>query len=144
MKKEVNPGTHNRLNGWIYSFARYAEVALSIIILVVIVVVGIRLVMSVTDVSFSDMDMDFFTEFLAHALALVVGVEFVRMLCRHSAQTVVDVLLFATARQMVVEHLNTLETLIGVVAIAVLFAVRKYLLTDKGDSEIPAQKTDDK
>ena len=81
------------------------------------------------------MNMDFFTEFLSHALSLVVGVEFVKMLCRHSAQTVVEVLLFATARQMVVEHLEPLQTLIGVVAIAILFAIRKYLMTDKDDME---------
>lgn len=45
------------------------------------------------------------------------------MLCRHSAQTVVEVLLFATARQMVVEHMDPMQTLIGVIAIAILFAI---------------------
>ena len=70
-----------------------------------------------------------FTEFLANALSLVVGVEFVKMLCRHSAQTVVEVLLFATARQMVVEHMDPVQTLIGVIAIAILFAIRKFLHT---------------
>ena len=64
---------------------------------------------------------------------LVVGVEFVKMLCRHSAQTVVEVLMFATARQMVVEHLRTWETLIGVIAIGILFAIRKFLMTEVDD-----------
>ena len=32
------------------------------------------------------------------------GVEFIKMLCRHSVQNVVEVLLFATARQMVVRE----------------------------------------
>ena len=56
------------------------------------------------------------------------------MLCRHSVQNVVEVLLFATARQMVVEHLETWQTLIGVAAIAILFAIRKYLMT--GDERL--------
>ena len=43
------------------------------------------------------------------------------MLCKHTAETVVEVLMFAIARQMVVEHLATFETLIGVLAIAILF-----------------------
>ena len=62
------------------------------------------------------------------------GVEFIKMLCRHSVQNVVEVLLFATARQMVVEHLETWQTLIGVAAIAILFAIRKYLMT--GDERL--------
>ena len=55
------------------------------------------------------------------------------MLCRHSAQTVVEVLLFATARQMVVEHMEPVQTLIGVIAIAILFAIRKFLMTEDSD-----------
>ena len=79
------------------------------------------------------MDTEFFTSFLSQALSLVVGVEFVKMLCQHSAQTVVEVLMFATARQMVVEHLDPSETLLGVISIAILFAIRKYLMTDNDD-----------
>ena len=79
------------------------------------------------------MDTEFFSTFLSQALSLVVGVEFVKMLCQHSAQTVVEVLMFATARQMVVEHLGPAETLLGVLSIAVLFAIRKYLMTDNDD-----------
>lgn len=55
------------------------------------------------------------------------------MLCRHSAQTVVEVLMFATARQMVVEHMDPIQTLIGVLAIAILFAIRKFLMTEDTD-----------
>ena len=87
------------------------------------------------------MDIDFFTTFLANALSLVVGVEFVKMLCRHSAQTVVEVLMFATARQMVVEHMKPSQTLIGVIAIAILFAIRKFLMTEDDDmAHAPSKK----
>jgi phosphate starvation-inducible membrane PsiE len=40
----------------------------------------------------------------------------------------VDVLLFAIARYMVVYHERTIDLLIGVIAIAGLIAVKKYLL----------------
>ena len=84
---------------------------------------------------------DFFTTFLANGLSLVVGVEFVKMLCRHSAQTVVEVLMFATARQMVVEHMKPSQTLIGVIAIAILFAIRKFLMTEDDDmAHAPVKK----
>ena len=133
MHKEINHRIRKHFNEGIYNVARYTEIVLSIVILIVIALTGIRLIYTITEISVLDMDIDFFTEFLANALSLVVGVEFVKMLCQHSAQTVVEVLMFATARQMVVEHLGPAETLLGVLSIAVLFAIRKYLMTDNDD-----------
>ena len=132
-KRQVNHNIRKHFNGIIYNISRYVEIALSIVILVVIALAGVRLVMEIAGTSVSSMDTEFFTSFLSQALSLVVGVEFVKMLCQHSAQTVVEVLMFATARQMVVEHLGSVETLIGVLSIAVLFAIRKYLMTDNDD-----------
>ena len=141
MERETNHRIRKRFNDGIYNVARYTEIILSIVILVVIALAGLRLIMSISEVSIWDMDISFFTEFLANALSLVVGVEFVKMLCRHSAQTVVEVLMFATARQMVVEHMAPTQTLIGVIAIAILFAIRKFLMTEDSDmSHSPFKK----
>ena len=41
---------------------------------------------------------------------------------------------------MVVEHLDPVQTLIGIIGIAILFAVRKYLMTDSDDMT-PHQKS---
>jgi len=62
------------------------------------------------------------------------------MLCKHTPETLIEVLMFATAREMVVEHLKTYETLIGILAIALLFAIRKYLFIKKEDSSILSDK----
>ena len=132
-KRQVNHNIRKHFNGVIYNISRYTEIVLSIVILVVIALAGIRLIMEVAGTSVSAMDTEFFTSFLSQALSLVVGVEFVKMLCQHSAQTVVEVLTFATARQMVVEHLGSSETLLGVISIAILFGIRKYLMTDNDD-----------
>lgn len=129
----VNHNIRKHFNELIYNTARYTEIALSIVIIIVIALSGLRLILTTAGTSIMDMDTSFFTSFLSQALSLVVGVEFVKMLCRHSAQTVVEVLLFATARQMVVEHLNPTQTLIGIVGITILFAIRKYLMTDSDD-----------
>ena len=133
MHKEVNHKIRKHFNEGIYNVARYTEIVLSIVILIVIALAGIRLIYAITETSLMEMDIDFFTKFLANALSLVVGVQFVNMLCRHYAQTVVEVLMFATARQMVVEHMAPTQTLIGVIAIAILFAIRKFLMTEDSD-----------
>lgn len=137
MKHNKNSNRHSilrrHLNEVIYSVSRYIEIALSLVILVVIVLAGMRLIHEIVNTSILSMDTEFFTSFLSQALSLVVGVEFVKMLCQHSALTVVEVLMFATARHMVVQHLTLTETLIGVISIAILFAIRKYLMTDNDD-----------
>ena len=135
----VNHNIRKHFNELIYNTARYTEIVLSIVIIIVIALSGLRLILTTAGTSVMDMDTSFFSFFLSQALSLVVGVEFVKMLCRHSAQTVVEVLLFATARQMVVEHLDPVQTLIGIIGIAILFAVRKYLMTDSDDMT-PHQK----
>ena len=153
MQKELNHKVRKCFNEGIYNVARYTEIVLSIIILIVIALAGIRLIFTITEIQIMDMDIDFFTTFLANGLSLVVGVEFekvmtfaigvefVKMLCRHSAQTVVEVLMFATARQMVVEHMKPSQTLIGVIAIAILFAIRKFLMTEDDDmAHAPVKK----
>ena len=68
---------------------------------------------------------------LDRAMILAIGVEFIKMLCRHTPETVIEVLVFAIARQMVIIHKSAAETLVEVIAIAILFGVRKFLLTEK-------------
>ena len=53
------------------------------------------------------------------------------MFSKPSLNTVIEVLLFAIARQLVVEHPSTIDFFIGVAAVALLFAVRKYLYVEK-------------
>lgn len=78
MHKEINHRIRKHFNEGIYNVARYTEIVLSIVILIVIALTGIRLIYTITEISVLDMDIDFFTEFLANALSLVVGVEFVK------------------------------------------------------------------
>ncbi len=72
-----------------------------------------------------------FQTFLGRTMALAIGVELIKMFSKPSLNTVIEVLLFALARQLVVEHPSTVDFFIGVVAVALLFAVRKYLYVEK-------------
>ena len=61
---------------------------------------------------------------------LIIGVELIRMMYSHSPSTVFEVLLFAIARQIIVDHSSIYSSLIGVTSIAVLFATRKFLFSE--------------
>ena len=60
------------------------------------------------------------------AFNLVICIEFVKMLCKHTPDTLVEVMMFAIARQMIVEHTSPQQNLIVVLAIAILFAIKKF------------------
>ena len=78
-------------------------------------------------------DPERFSEFLGLASTLVIGVEFVNMLSNHSMGAVIEIMLLAIARQMIVEHSSPLENLVAVLSIGVLYLIRKYMYIPKLD-----------
>ena len=79
-----------------------------------------------------------YDDLLTACFNLIIGVELIRMLYLHTPITVFEVLLFAIARQIIIDHSSPLNSLLGVVAIAILFATRKFLFSafDETDKTI--------
>ena len=125
----------NKLNELIYTISRYTEIALSAIMLVVIIVLIIPMLYNFISIPLLSIKASQFTEFLGNILTLIIGVEFVKMLAKHTAENLLEVLMFAIARQMIVEHLNMIDTLIGIISIAIIFFIRKYLLLKTTDNK---------
>ena len=123
-----------KLNDIIYVISRYTEIVLSIILLIVIILLIFPVLYNFIKIPILEITLNQFNDFLGNALSLLIGVEFVKMLARHTAENLLEVLMFAIARQMVVEHLNMFETLIDVIALGTIFAIRKYLLMKTADS----------
>ncbi len=67
-------------------------------------------------------------------MALAVGIELIKMFSKPSPNTIIEVLVFALVRQLIVKRTSILDFLLGVLAVAILFAVRKYLFTQFDDS----------
>ena len=103
------------------------------IILVVIVWSGALLLWNTGNTLLLTPDAFSLRDFFSSALLLVMGLEFVKMLALHSAGAVIDVLLFTIVRQMIISHSGALDTLLGVAAVAAIFAVKKFLHSPKTD-----------
>ncbi len=71
-----------------------------------------------------------YDDLLETCFNLIIGVELIRMMYYHTPNTVFEVLLFAIARQIIIDHSSVWGNLVGVCAIAVLFATRKYLFCE--------------
>jgi hypothetical protein len=105
----------------------FFEITIALLLLVVVAIRVIEIVLALTGFDIVILTMDF-DKVLSVSLSLVISVEFVRMLCKHTPETVIDVLLFAIARQIVVYHEKPTDMLIGVVAILGLFAAKKFII----------------
>lgn len=126
MKKD--PEKNLRRKSLLNRIADSMEITITIILLVGVVAylldVVLQYFMRTTLLDFE------YALLLEQMLNLIIGIEFARMLCIHSTDAIVDVLLFAVARYIIVNHASILITVSGVVAIAILFGVRKYLIPD--------------
>jgi phage-related protein len=61
------------------------------------------------------------------------------MLCTHTLDSVVEVLMMVIARQMIISHGTPVQNLISCMAIALLFVIRKFLFIPYLD-QIPESK----
>ena len=66
--------------------------------------------------------------FLHNILTIVVGLEFVRMLIDMTPANTLEVLIMATARHIIMSHDDNWTLLIGIICIAALFAIRRFLI----------------
>lgn len=65
--------------------------------------------------------------YLTTAMTIIIGIEFVKMIFSYNIDTVVEVMMLAVARQMVLTHTSPTDNLITVISVALLFVIRKFL-----------------
>ena len=113
------------------------ELFISVIVGVAILIFAVGMVIDTFDLSAFSNGADALVKVLDDAIILAIGAELIKMFCKHTPETVIEVLAFALARQLIVGHAAPLENLITVIAIAILFAVRRFLLNRHDMVETP-------
>lgn len=78
-----------------------------------------------------------FQTFLGHAFNLVIGIEFIKMLAKHSPGSALEVLLYAIARNMILGHGTAIENLLGVASIGLIFVIRKFCFVPSFGATLP-------
>jgi hypothetical protein len=74
-----------------------------------------------------------FEDLLSDILLLVVGIELALMLVRRTPESLIEVMFFVVARKMLIKTDTFVDLLVGVIALAGLFAIRKYLQKRPGE-----------
>ena len=81
---------------------------------------------------------------LSDTLNIIIVIEFIRVLVKHTMGMVVEVLIFALARGLIVADEKIWEMTITIVAIVLLFACRKFLFLKDDLKRITDDKNDKK
>jgi len=123
------------LQNWIYPLTHLLELIVSIFLIIAIVLSFITLGKELLTLGIKLDTTEMFKEYMSTIFDVVIGIEFLKMICKQNLNTVIEVLLFAIARQLIVEHMSMLNSLVGIVAISMLFLVRKYLFIEKLDRQ---------
>lgn len=122
----------NRKEKWhdvILHLPLFLEKIIAAMLLLGVVYGCVKLLM--TALAFDAGTFDFYIESLMNtAFSIIIIIEFIRMLIRHSMNTVVEVLIYAIARGLVAGHEKPINSLISIAAIAILLACRKFLFHD--------------
>lgn len=121
------------LRSWFIKISGTLELLLSLIVLCSIVISAADLIktLCVSTAQYFQTGQNAldFKLFLSLTIQLIIGVEFVKMLSNHSPASAIEVVLFVIAKRIIVDESTSFEMLLGVIALALLFVVRKYLLS---------------
>ena len=130
--------SHSRaeLRNKIISAATLLEILLSGLVLIGLLLSMVPLLQWMPGLLFDGNDVEV-SIFLQRALDIVIGIEFIKMLAKHSPGSSLEVLLYAIARHLVVGHDSALENLLSVGAIALIFIVRKFFFVPAFGAHLP-------
>ena len=133
--------SHSRaeLRNKIISAATLLEILLSGLVLIGLLLSMVPLLQWMPGLLFDGNDVEVST-FLQRALDIVIGIEFIKMLAKHSPGSVLEVLLYAIARHMIVGHEDAVQNLVSVGAIALIFIIRKYFFVPSFGYKMPGGK----
>ena len=74
-------------------------------------------------------------QYMDQIFMIVIGIEFLVMLCRPNSENVIDVLIFLVARHMIVGDTTPYQDFVSVISVALLCIVRRYLRNNKENRE---------
>ena len=116
--------------------AALLEIVLSGIVLVALLISIVPLVQGMPGLFVDGNGVEVY-DFLTRALDIVIGIEFIKMLAKHSPGSVLEVLLYAIARHMIVGHEDAVQNLVSVAAIALIFIVRRFFFVPSFGQKLP-------
>jgi len=97
------------------------------LVISILVIIGIIVHLTGLPYELGQLASEGMSGYLKYLYDILIAAELIKLLCRHDLSSMVEILMFAVSRQVIIDHLNVRENLIAVLSIAALFAIRKFL-----------------
>ena len=125
----------DRVRKILYESCDILELVMALIVGVGIIIAIIGVVPELANLWSHRHNLSEFMEFLDTVLGVVIGIEFLKMLCKPNTANIIEALIFLIARHMIVQTTTATEDLISVISICVLFVFRRFMLATKPDKD---------
>ena len=127
------------LRDQVAELAGFVEVIISVLVLIGLLISAVPVAREMITL-WGDGSTSAFQPFLSHAFNLVIGIEFIKMLAKHSPGSALEVLLYAIARNMILDHGTAMANLLGVLSIGLIFVIRKFFFVPSFGATLPGGK----
>ena len=122
MKKSLS-----KIRNSLYYSCNILELFMAFVVLIVIIIAGFSLGDAFIEFWHTRFSNDAFLAFVGSIFNILIGIEFLKLLCQPSEDTVLEVLMFVVARHMIIEPTTVYENLVTIISIGLIFAIKKYL-----------------
>jgi uncharacterized membrane protein (DUF373 family) len=109
----------------------YLEVFMAVFVLLGALICIYFMVPELLEPIKAGVDAESFMSYLEQIFTIVIGIEFLKMLCRPTSENVLETIIFLIARNMVINHGTPLENLISAITIIGLAGAKRILRHNK-------------
>lgn len=136
MKHTSNPPPMKwKIRLYLSNIASFLEIFLAMLLALTLAICSVQVIPTIFKLRISMETVSVFHEFLEALFELVIGVEALKLLCKHTPGSALEVLLFTIAREMIVTHTTPEQNLVVVISIAIIFAIRRFMYVPAWGSE---------
>ncbi len=121
-------GRFQKLKNIVLRISNYMEIIIALFLVVITVALFIKFVYTVILEGPIAWNQGTIHNIVQDAFNLIIALEFIRMLLKHSIGSILEIVLFSVARGLVVDHSTGIETVMIVFALGLVLLIRKYLL----------------
>lgn len=125
----------NRVRKVVFEACEVMEIFMAMVVGAGIVVAVVSLYPELIHYWDNRMAQGAFLEYLDAVFNVVIGIEFVKMLCKPSSANIMEVLIFLISRHMIIQATTAGQDLLSVISIGVLFFFRRFMLATKPDKD---------
>ncbi|MGI6118207.1 MAG: hypothetical protein ACOYBC_07420 [Bilifractor sp.] len=110
---------------------RIVEGIMAIIVITAVIISIVHLIPMIGQLADAPFGSGKLEEFLGYVLDIVIGVEFFRLLAAPDLKVVLEVMMFAMTRHMIVEETSAAENLLTIIGIGIIAYLQRFLNEQK-------------